>query len=106
MQDSETECTQSFSLSTDCKNLMNPQYWSSLLSVQAGQATNSQSVKVDVSSIYTYSQATNTYSVSATTSAAASTLTPTGATQATSGTCSCSGMLKEAHYTVKVAQQP
>lgn len=61
MQDSETECTQSFRLTSDCLNLMNPQYWSSLLSIQAGQATNSQSVNVAVSAIYTYSQATNIY---------------------------------------------
>ena len=63
MQNSETECTQSFKLADDCQNLMNPLFWSTQLSIQNGQAQNSQYTSVQTSALYTYSQATNAYTL-------------------------------------------
>lgn len=100
MQNEQTSCTQSFTLEDDCKSLMNPLYFTSYLQVEKGRASNTKEVPVTISAAYSYDPTTQSYSeIIDLTQVTESVLTKDSATNQ----CTCSGFIREVHYTVGVA---
>eukprot|EP00356_Strombidium_inclinatum_P007616 CAMPEP_0170500736 /NCGR_PEP_ID=MMETSP0208-20121228/35881_1 /TAXON_ID=197538 /ORGANISM="Strombidium inclinatum, Strain S3" /LENGTH=128 /DNA_ID=CAMNT_0010778909 /DNA_START=658 /DNA_END=1044 /DNA_ORIENTATION=- len=91
-------------LETNCANLLNPEFYTSNLLVYKGPgASKANTVPVEVTSLFSYSSDTNSYTEITISDLA--TQLPSTASQA-AGQCTCTNYLKEVEYTVQLESAP
>lgn len=99
MESQETECVQTFNIEKDCGSLVNPLFFTTYLSVEKGRAVASREVNVTIDSAYTFNVTTLSYTqITDLQEIQASVLTK----DSTTNTCTCTGAVKEIHYTANV----
>ena len=99
--DDQSSCTQMVDIATSCDNLLNAQYYSTLVSVFLGQAgKDSDKIKITLGDVYSYDSSSATYSKidNPDETTIKSDFSP--GTSATTGDCSCENYLTEIEYDV------
>ena len=95
MQDSQSECVQSFSIQNECLNKVNPSIFTNELLVYSGKSVFfSSPISINITEAYTFDSQSRAYQKIDLSQFQNSSLTVNGSE------CTCSGLLKEVHYLV------
>jgi len=101
MENESNECTQIVDLITDCENTLNPSFYTTRVQVFGGQAQSSDKVTMTVSDVYRLQRSPANEALVEYVNTG-STVVPNSVFNASA--LSCSNVLKEIAYTVKVSE--